>query len=33
VTLESDRRYLWYVDAALPDGRVASTGVREFRIR
>jgi hypothetical protein len=30
-TFESDRRYLWYVDAQLPDGNVASTGLKEFR--
>jgi len=30
-TFESDQRYLWYVDALLPDGNVASTGVKEFR--
>ena len=33
VTLAADRDYLWYVDAALPDGRVATTGVRGLRIR
>jgi hypothetical protein len=30
-TFEPDARYLWYVDALLPDGNVASTGVKEFR--
>lgn len=26
-------RFLWYVDASLPDGGVATTGVRELRTR
>lgn len=30
-TLEPDGEYLWYVDAILPDGRTASTGVSHFR--
>lgn len=29
--LEAGRRYFWYVDAALPDGGEATTGVRGFR--
>lgn len=33
VELEPGARYLWYVDAVLPDGRVATTGVRELRVR
>ena len=33
VSLPGDRLYLWYVDAALLDGRVATTGVRELRTR
>jgi hypothetical protein len=28
VALEDGERYLWYVDALLPDGREASSGVR-----
>jgi len=32
-SLEADMRYLWYVDASLPDGRVATSGVRELRTR
>ena len=32
VRLEGGHRYLWYVDAALTDGGVATTGVRELRI-
>lgn len=33
VGLEADHRYFWYVDALLPDGSEASTGVEEFRTR
>jgi hypothetical protein len=29
--LEPNRTYLWYIDALLPDGRPASTGVLHFR--
>jgi hypothetical protein len=32
VTLDSDVNYFWYVDALLPDGRSATTGMRQFRI-
>jgi hypothetical protein len=28
--LESERIYFWYVDALLPDGRSATTGVSQF---
>lgn len=31
--LEAGHRYFWYVDALLPDGSEASTGVEEFRTR
>ena len=31
VKLESGRSYHWWVDALTADGRVASTGVRQFR--
>ena len=31
--LEAGRRYFWYVDALLPDGTEASSGVEEFRTR
>ena len=31
--LEAGRRYFWYVDALLPDGSEASSGVEEFRTR
>ena len=31
VTLEHGRSYHWWVDALTADGRVASTGVRQFR--
>ena len=33
VELEGGRSYLWFLDAALPDGGVATTGVRRLRIR
>lgn len=33
VDLEGDHGYFWYVDALLPDGSEASTGVQEFRTR
>lgn len=31
VKLEGGRAYFWYVDALLPDGRSATTGVQQFR--
>jgi len=31
VQLERGRTYTWWVDALMADGRVASTGVRQFR--
>ena len=31
VALERTRRYLWYVDALLSNGRWATSGVHEFR--
>lgn len=31
--LASGRHYFWYVDALLPDGTEASTGLEEFRTR
>lgn len=33
VVFEPGGRYLWYVDALLPDGGTATTGVQELRIR
>lgn len=33
VTLERGATYLWFIDASLADGQVATTGVRELRIR
>lgn len=32
VELEPGRAYHWFVDALLPDGREATTGVRRFRV-
>lgn len=32
VSLAGGSRYYWFVDALLPDGRSATTGVHEFRI-
>lgn len=32
VDLESGTRYLWFVDAVLPDGTTATTGVQPFQI-
>jgi hypothetical protein len=32
VALQPGGRYLWLVDALLRDGRMASTGPREFRL-
>lgn len=31
VQLQPGETYFWYIDALLPDGRSASTGVKEFR--
>jgi len=31
VSLAGGRSYFWYVDALLPDGRSATSGVRSFR--
>jgi hypothetical protein len=31
IALARDRTYYWYVDALLPDGRSATTGVRRLR--
>ena len=32
VTLLPEASYFWYVDALLPDGRTATTGVRRFTV-
>lgn len=33
IELDDGAEYLWYLDATLPDGGVATTGVRRLRIR
>lgn len=32
IALRSAQTYFWYVDALLPDGRSATTGVTQFRV-
>jgi hypothetical protein len=32
IALEPGGEYLWYVDALLPDGSSASSGVHHFRV-
>ncbi|HET6363066.1 MAG TPA: zf-HC2 domain-containing protein [Gemmatimonadota bacterium] len=32
VALEAGGEYLWYVDALLPDGGTATSGIRHFRV-